>query len=334
MLAQLDNKQRLDNLVAAVDFLKGMRTSRPFESVDVAVHLDLDTKRTDQRVRGTVTLPHGTGKVWARPPVVCAAAAEVITLCARPSSSPHSSAVWQTLVVAVFTKDPTQARAARDAGADMVGLEDMVEEIKGGVVNFDRAVATADAMPSLAQVARVLGPRGLMPTPKRGTVVTDVDAAVRELKAGKVEFRASREGLVHAAIGRADFSSENLARNLAAMLDAVLAARPVAFRRKAPFVRGTGRVGLRPARSLSTHSPSDHLPCTALQSIALSTTMGRGSVAIDPRTEVATVREPRRRRRRRLRGAADADGEPLTREPGEEAEGAGMPDAGPEKGFD
>lgn len=148
-----------------------------------------------------------------------------------------ASAATQAVRVAVFSRDPAQLEAARAAGADLVGGAELIEQIKAGKIDFERALATPDAMPLLAQVARVLGPKGLMPNPKRGTVVADVAPAVREAKAGQFEFKAEKAGVVHGPFGRLSFGAHKLRDNLDTFISAVLAKRPEQFRSKPPKVR-------------------------------------------------------------------------------------------------
>jgi len=164
------------------------------ETVEAAVKLGVDPRHADQMVRGAVVLPHGTGQV------------------AR---------------VLVFARGD-KAKEARDAGADYVGAEDLVEKIQGGWLEFDRAVATPDMMGLVGRLGRILGPRGLMPNPRTGTVTNDIAAAVREIKQGKVEFRTERTGIIHARIGKVSFGPDKLTENFAALIDALLKARPAA----------------------------------------------------------------------------------------------------------
>jgi large subunit ribosomal protein L1 len=175
----------------AVALVKNLSFARFDESVEVAVRLGVDPRHADQVVRGTVVLPHGTGKSV------------------------------RVLVIAQGEK----AREAEEAGADFVGPE-FVEKIKGGWLDFDVAVATPDMMGQVGQLGRVLGPRGLMPTPKAGTVTMDVARAVGEIKAGKIEYRVDRTGNVHAPIGKVSFSPDQLADNLKAFMDSIVRARP------------------------------------------------------------------------------------------------------------
>jgi large subunit ribosomal protein L1 len=178
----------------AVAVLKSMPAAKFDESVDLSFRLGVDPKHADQMVRGAVVLPHGIGK---------------------------------TVRVAVFAKGEKE-REARDAGADIVGAEDLVERVQGGWMEFDTAIATPDLMGQVGRLGKVLGPRGLMPNPKLGTVTFDVGRAVREARAGKVEFRVDKAGNIHAPVGKRSFSAENLAANAMAVIDAVMRAKPAA----------------------------------------------------------------------------------------------------------
>jgi large subunit ribosomal protein L1 len=178
---------------AAVEQVKSAAFAKFDESVDVAVRLGVDPKHADQIVRGTVSLPHGTGKKI------------------------------RVLVIAQGEK----AKEAESAGADFVGVE-YVQKIKDGWLDTDVIVATPDVMGQLGALGKVLGPRGLMPNPKAGTVTMDVTKAVKELKAGKIEFRVDKSGIVHAAVGKKSFTAQQLAENLQAFMDAVVKAKPSA----------------------------------------------------------------------------------------------------------
>lgn len=206
----------------AVALVKRLATAKFDESIDVALRLGVDPRHADQQVRGTVVLPKGTGK---------------------------------TVRVAVFAQGE-KAKEAEAAGADLVGGEELAKEVEAGNLNFDVAVATPDMMGVVGRLGRILGPRGLMPNPKTGTVTFEITKAVQEIKAGKVEFRVNREAGIHVAIGKASFSEEDLEANLKALLDAIIRAKPAA-------AKGT-----------------------YLKSIALSSTMGPG-VRINPQEAVA-----------------------------------------------
>ena len=176
----------------AIATLKQTPGTKFDESVDLAFHLGVDPKHADQMVRGAVVLPHGTGK---------------------------------TVRVVVFAKGEKE-REAKVAGADYVGAEDLVEKIQGGWMEFDSTIATPDLMGQVGKLGKVLGPRGLMPNPKLGTVTFDIARAVREVKAGKVEFRADKAGNVHVLIGKKSFSAEQLAANAMTLVEAIMRARP------------------------------------------------------------------------------------------------------------
>jgi len=176
----------------ALKMVKDNATAKFNESVDVALNLGIDAKKSDQAVRGSVVLPQGTGK---------------------------------TVRVAVFAQGD-KAQQARDAGADIVGFDDLAAEIKGGKMEFDVVIATPDAMRVVGQLGQILGPRGLMPNPKVGTVTQDVPTAVRNAKAGQVQYRTDKAGIVQCTIGRVSFTVEALEENFRALVDAVNKARP------------------------------------------------------------------------------------------------------------
>jgi large subunit ribosomal protein L1 len=176
----------------AVQAVKAARYAKFDESVDLDVRLGVDPRNAEQQVRGTVVLPHGTGK---------------------------------NVRVAVFAKGDA-AEEAKAAGAEHVGAEDLVEKIKGGWTDFDAAVATPDMMRVVSRVGKVLGPRGLMPNPKAGTVTPKVGQVVKELKAGKVEYRLDRNAIVHCGVGKSSFEEQQLEENIRALLDALHQARP------------------------------------------------------------------------------------------------------------
>ncbi len=216
-----ESKKRIDSedvgsLNDAVKVMLETSFAKFDETVDVAVRLGVDPRHADQMVRGSVVLPHGTGK--------------------------------ETKIL-VFAKGEKE-KEATDAGADFVGNDDMVEKIKGGWYGFDKAVATPDMMGTVGKLGKLLGPRGLMPNAKTGTVTFDVARAVNDLKAGKIDFRAEKAGIVHAPMGKVSFGADKIVQNMAAFLDKIMR--------------------LKPASSKGTY----------LKGIAISTTMGPG-VKID-----------------------------------------------------
>lgn len=176
----------------ALALVKEMASAKFRESVDVAINLGIDASKSDQAVRGSTLLPNGTGK---------------------------------QVKVAVFAQGDNAAKA-KAAGADVVGFEDLAERMKGGEIDYDTVIATPDAMRIVGQLGRVLGPRGLMPNPKVGTVATDVEAAVRNAKSGQVRYRTDKAGIVHCPIGKADFEIKALRENLMALLADIRKARP------------------------------------------------------------------------------------------------------------
>ena len=187
------DRTKLYTLAEGVDILKAAAKGRKFdETVELAINLGVDPRQSDQVVRGVIVMPHGTGA---------------------------------KVRVAVFAKD-AKADEARAAGADIVGAEDLVEQINAGQINFDRCIATPDMMGMVGRVAKVLGPRGLMPNPKLGTVTPDVKKAVEDAKSGSVEFRAEKAGIVHAGIGKASFDATKLLDNIRALIDAIQKAKP------------------------------------------------------------------------------------------------------------
>jgi large subunit ribosomal protein L1 len=176
----------------AVKMIKERAKAKFDETIEVSMNLGIDPRHADQNVRGVVALPNGTGK---------------------------------TLRVAVFAKGP-KAEAAKAAGADLVGAEDLAEKVQAGEMNFDRCIATPDMMVLVGKLGKVLGPRGLMPNPKLGTVTNDVAEAVKAAKGGQVEFRAEKAGIVHAGVGKASFSEAALVENVKAFVGAISRAKP------------------------------------------------------------------------------------------------------------
>ncbi|MEG9862547.1 MAG: 50S ribosomal protein L1 [Parvularculales bacterium] len=211
------SRDELYSLDAAVGIIRKGATAKFDETIELAVNLGVDPRHADQMVRGVCNLPNGSGR---------------------------------TVRVAVFARD-AKADEAREAGADIVGAEDLIEQVQGGAVDFDRCIATPDMMPLVGRLGKVLGPRGLMPNPKVGTVTADVAEAVKAVKSGAVEFKVEKEGVVQAGIGKASFEEEKIAGNIRAMMDALQKAKPSG-------VKGT-----------------------YVKRIALSSTMGP-SVRIDP----------------------------------------------------
>jgi len=180
------------NVEKAVEMIKTGATAKFDETIEVAMNLGIDPRQSDQNVRGVVQLPHGTGK---------------------------------SLRVAVFAKGD-KAKQAKDAGADIVGDADLAEKVQAGQIDFDRCIATPDMMAVVGRLGKVLGPRGLMPNPKLGTVTNDIAEAVKAAKGGQVEFRAEKAGLVHAGVGKASFTKEALIDNVKAFVGAVAKAKP------------------------------------------------------------------------------------------------------------
>jgi len=186
------DRDGLVSLDDAVKMVKERATAKFDETIEISMNLGIDPRHADQNVRGAVNLPNGTGK---------------------------------TIRVAVFAKD-AKADEARAAGADLVGAEDLMEAIQGGATDFERVIATPDMMPLVGRLGKVLGPRGLMPNPKLGTVTADVAGAIEAAKGGQVQFRAEKAGIVHAGIGKASFSADNILENAKAFIDAIQKAKP------------------------------------------------------------------------------------------------------------
>lgn len=186
------DRMKLYSLIEAVKLLKSFPTAKFDETVDLALNMNLDPKFNDQNLRGVVAMPHGTGK---------------------------------TVRVAVVARGAA-AEDAKKAGADVVGAEDLIAAIDGGTINFDRLIATPDCMPLLGKVARVLGPKGLMPNPKLGTVTPNVADAVKKVKSGMIEFKVEKTGIIHAGVGKKSFSAQQIQENVAALVEAVKVAKP------------------------------------------------------------------------------------------------------------
>ena len=210
----------------AIPLVQKVKYAKFDETVELSLRLGVDPKHADQMVRGTVVLPHGLGKSK------------------------------RVLAIAGGEKQ----KEALDAGADVVGGEEMVDKIQGGFMDFDAVVATPDMMRAVGKLGKVLGPRGLMPNPKTGTVTVDIAKAVREIKAGKVEFRVDKTGIVHAPVGKLSFTAQNLVENASALLDSIVRAKPSAAKGK------------------------------YLKSITVSSTMGPGVRVDETRVEAAAKR--------------------------------------------
>ena len=186
------DKNALHTVVDAVKIVKGNAKAKFDETIEVAINLGVDPRHADQMVRGVCNLPNGTGR---------------------------------SVRVAVFAKD-AKAEEAKKAGADIVGAEDLMERIQGGDMPFERVIATPDMMPLVGRLGKVLGPKGMMPNPKVGTVTPDVAKAVQDAKGGAVEFRVEKAGIIHAGVGKASFAEDKLAENVNAFLTAIQKARP------------------------------------------------------------------------------------------------------------
>ena len=186
------NREKLYAIDEAINLVRTNATSKFDETIEVALNLGVDPRHADQMVRGVVTLPSGTGK---------------------------------TVRVAVFAKG-AKADEATAAGADIVGAEDLMETIQGGTIDFDRVIATPDMMGVVGRLGKVLGPKGLMPNPKLGTVTMNVTEAVKAAKGGQIEYRVEKAGIIHSGIGKASFSPEDLRRNFDALVNAVVKAKP------------------------------------------------------------------------------------------------------------
>jgi len=186
------DREKLYTIAEAVSLVRGNATAKFDETIEISMNLGIDPRHADQNVRGAVNLPNGTGK---------------------------------TVRVAVFARD-AKAEEAKEAGADIVGAEDLMETIQSGEINFERLIATPDMMPLVGRLGKVLGPKGLMPNPKVGTVTPNPGAAVKDAKGGQVQFRAEKTGIVHAGVGKASFTEEAIAQNVKAFVDAIVKAKP------------------------------------------------------------------------------------------------------------
>lgn len=186
------DREKLHTVEEAVAFLKGTSAVKFDETIEVAMNLGVDPRHADQMVRGMISLPHGTGK---------------------------------TLRIAVFARGP-KADEATAAGADIVGAEDLMEKVQKGEIDFDRVIATPDMMAVVGRLGKILGPKGMMPNPKLGTVTMDVKGAVEAAKAGQVEFRVEKAGIIHAGVGKLSFDEANITENVKAFIGAVTKAKP------------------------------------------------------------------------------------------------------------
>ncbi|MHA6289671.1 50S ribosomal protein L1 [Maricaulis sp. CAU 1757] len=195
------DREKLHTIEDAVAKVKANAKAKFDETVEISINLGVDPRHADQMVRGVCALPNGTGR---------------------------------SVRVAVFAKGP-KAEEAKKAGADVVGAEDLMEQIQGGNINFDKVIATPDMMPIVGRLGKILGPRGMMPNPKVGTVTMDVTKAVENSKGGAVEFRVEKAGIVHAGVGKASFTEKQLSENVHALLDAIVKAKPSGA--KGTFVR-------------------------------------------------------------------------------------------------
>jgi large subunit ribosomal protein L1 len=192
------DREKLHGIDEAIALAKAGATSKFDETIEIALNLGVDPRHADQMVRGVVTLPKGTGK---------------------------------TVRVGVFAKG-AKADEAREAGADVVGAEDLMEIVQGGTIDFDRCIATPDMMGVVGRLGKVLGPKGLMPNPKLGTVTMDVAGAVKAAKGGQIEYRVEKAGIIHSGIGKASFPAEDLRANFDALVDAVVKAKPTGAKGK------------------------------------------------------------------------------------------------------
>jgi large subunit ribosomal protein L1 len=216
LLEKIDS-EKLYSVSEAVKLLPKLKSAKFDETVEIALNLNVDPRHADQMIRGSVVLPNGTGK---------------------------------TVRVAVFAKD-AKADEAKKAGADIVGSAELIEQIQEGNINFDTVIATPDMMGTLGRVARILGPKGLMPNPKTGTVTMDVTKAVTEAKGGKVNFRVDKKGNIHAGIGKASFSTDKIEENLRVFIETINKAKPAAA--KGRYIKnGALSLTMSPAVTLDT----------------------------------------------------------------------------------
>lgn len=185
----------------AIEALRPFASKKFNETLDIAVWLNVDVTKADQNIRGMLSLPHGTGK---------------------------------TVKIAVFTKD--KAAEAKKAGADIIGDEDLIDKVLNGFMDFDRVLATPEMMPLMAKVAKILGPKGMMPNPKLGTVAADIGAAVEKARAGQIEYRAEKSGIIHAGVGKMSFTTDQLVENANALIDTLKKIKPSTV--KGQYIKG------------------------------------------------------------------------------------------------
>ncbi len=216
LLEKIDSKKRY-SVKEAVELLPELKSARFDETVEVALNLNVDPRHADQMIRGSVVLPNGTGK---------------------------------KVRVAVFAKG-AKADEAKEAGADIVGSTDLIEQIQEGNINFDTVIATPDMMGTIGRVARILGPKGLMPNPKTGTVTMDIAKAVKEAKGGKVNFRVDKKGNIHAGIGKSSFSKDKIEENLRVFVKKINKSKPAAAKGRY-ILNGALSLTMSPAISLDT----------------------------------------------------------------------------------
>jgi len=216
LLEKIDSEKKY-SVADAVALLPKLKSAKFDETVEVALNLNVDPRHADQMVRGSVILPNGTGKI---------------------------------VRVAVFAKDD-KADEAKAAGADLVGTDELIEQIKEGIINFDTVIATPNMMGQLGKVARILGPKGLMPNPKTGTVTMDVTKAVTEAKGGKVNFRVDKKGNIHAGIGKASFGADKISENLISFMQKVNKLKPAASKGRY-ILNGALSLTMSPAVTLDT----------------------------------------------------------------------------------
>ena len=189
------DREKIYALTDAIEALRAFASKKFDETLDIAVKLNVDITKADQNIRGMLSLPNGTGK---------------------------------KVKIAVFTKD--KQKEAKDAGADIIGDADLIDKVAGGFLDFDRVLATPDMMPQMAKIAKILGPKGMMPNPKLGTVAVNIADAVAKAKAGQIEYRAEKKGIIHAGLGKMSFDNKKLVENAEALIDALKKAKPASVK--------------------------------------------------------------------------------------------------------